>query len=398
MIDMDGDTVIDYDTGAKTERNGESTDTLTHILHNLQVNPNGEVRIDSSCGRTKRDLFENIEIRASSNSEWTFLAISRQNSSTPINPQKTSVATNMDKNWEATELAQCLFNPTSFFTSMEINYPMLITPLLLIPKALDFATVQQTYLSSSANMNVREGPRLARKEMVIEQTIDIQKTDFLPRSVLIAPPIIFQRRVEHSSTCPYSYSTTFIQQQHAKVLKGKCALPYRCPADVLISPETTMSCPGEAKTNGSVFGILPSSFDGQVGYSDFLFSLTDNPFLFREGRVQATRDFLDSSTESSKIILLFFTPEAGMTSVLTINANFLGEAVAKISVKLDHYEILEDAALFNYMALQILVLVNVLIIVLDIVFVLRGLWHDAVKMNESMLSQYPALLKLVCIL
>jgi len=125
---------------------------LSPPAHNLQwglwKNPNGEVRVDSACGRTPRDLFENIEVRASSSDDWTFLAVSRKNTSTPGNPPKTWTATNEQKNWEATELAHCLFDPKAFFTSLEINFPMLISPIMMIPQAIDFAKAQQVFLAS----------------------------------------------------------------------------------------------------------------------------------------------------------------------------------------------------------------------------------------------------------
>jgi hypothetical protein len=219
--------------------------------------------------------------------------------------------------------------------------------------------------------------------MVKEHTIEVDKSAYLPRSVLIAPPLIFQTRVTPSSTCPYSYSSTFIQQQHTKVTEDLCAAPYHCSDQVMQQAHTSLACAGAAQSKGTTFGINSSSFDGRVGFADFLFSLTDNPFLFREKQVLSTRTFLNGATETCRIILLFFTPQAGMTSVLTITADFLGEAAAKVKVKLDHYEILEGEALDNYLAFQILVLVNIVIMVLDVAQVVRGKVRSAKEADES---------------
>ena len=114
------------------------------------------------------------------------------------------------------------------------------------------------------------------------------------RSVLIAPPIIFQARRDKVTSCPFSYSSQFLSAQHAEVTNQTCAPPYGCEAAVLLSAEKTLSCRGPQKTNGSYFGILPSSFGGETGYADFLFSLTDNPFLYRDGKVRGMSGFLDS--------------------------------------------------------------------------------------------------------
>jgi len=248
-------------------------------------------------------------------------------------------------------------------------------------------------------MDMRNGPRLARRDMLQEQLVPIYKADFLPRSVLIAPPIIFQTRVQHSVTCPYSYSSTFIQEQHTRVVSGKCAPPYLCTDSVLTHPESTVSCPGHKVVNGTWFGLSSSDFGGRLGYADFLFSLTDNPFLFRQDKVQATRDFLDNSTESVDIILLFYTPNLGMTSVLTVTCDFVGTNAASVDFRLDHYEILEGTALSNYLVCQILVLVNIGFMLLDVVLVLRGLWCKASEEESSCITyvraNVPALFKLL---
>ena len=111
--------------------------------------------------------------------------------------------------------------------------------------------------------------------------------------MLIAPPIIFQTRRGKATLCPFSYSSHFLLAQHDEVKNQTCALPYGCEAEVLQRAEKTLSCRGGEKTNGSYFGIVPSSFGGEIGYADFLFSLTDNPFLYRDGKVRDIGGSLD---------------------------------------------------------------------------------------------------------
>ena len=38
--------------------------------------------------------------------------------------------------------------------------------------------------------------------------------------------------------------------------------------------------------NMTSFGIDSTEFQGNTGYADFLFSMTDSPFLFRDGEVR----------------------------------------------------------------------------------------------------------------
>ena len=148
-------------------------------------------------------------------------------------------------------------------------------------------------------------------------------------------------------------------------IKSKCQAPYQCDAMTLSNPKFTVSCPGELQVKSEAFGINSSEFQGRRGYADFLFSLTDNPFLFRGGEVKATRDFIDSATETAKVILVFFTPEAGLTSVLTWTTEFMADSAAEGSITLEHYEMLEGTDLQGYLAVQIGVLVFVVFIVID---------------------------------
>jgi hypothetical protein len=96
---------------------------------------------------------------------------------------------------EVTELAPgglCLFDPESMINALEMNYPMLISPIMLIPEAIPFANVQQTFLQGRAKMASRQGPRLSARLAKEETAVVVKKHDFSPRTVLIAPPIIFQ--------------------------------------------------------------------------------------------------------------------------------------------------------------------------------------------------------------
>jgi len=137
--------------------------------------------------------FENVPLSSpASTSEWTFISVVRKNSTSNTYLQ---TATNLLKFSEAGELAPgglCLFDPESMINALEINYPMLISPIMLIPEAIPFANVQQTFLQGRAKMASRQGPRLSARLAKEETAIVVKKQDFASRTVLIAPPIIFQ--------------------------------------------------------------------------------------------------------------------------------------------------------------------------------------------------------------
>jgi len=93
--------------------------------------------------------------------------------------------------------------------------------------------------------------------------------------------------------------------------------------------------------------------------------------------VRDTSGFLDSSTTAASMILVFFTPQYGITSVLTISADFVGFAAATVSVDLDHFEMLEGPTLVSYLAVQITVLVSISIMFADIVYSFKNLLLEA---------------------
>ena len=149
--------------------------------------------MDSTCGRGKNTAFELATLGApASTSEWTFISVIRKNSSSDTYLR---TASNLEKHSKPTDLAPgglCLFDPESMINALEINYPMLISPIMLIPEAIPFANVQQTYLQGRAQMVSRQGPRLSARFAKEDSKIVVKKRDFTPRTVLIAPPIVFQ--------------------------------------------------------------------------------------------------------------------------------------------------------------------------------------------------------------
>lgn len=342
--------------------------SLSPPTHNLAwglwLNANGEARLFSSCARGDRDIFENIEMNAASEGEWTFLAFTRFNSTSTTN---SSVTTNLGRNIEGSTLPVCLYDDDALFSALEFNYDVLVSPLMMVPGALPFAAVQELYLTNAKDMLSQTGPLVSSAVREEQPRIQLNKQDFQPRSVLTAPPIVFQTRVEPSRSCPFNYASDFISAVHGKARDSKCAVPYLCSEEVLEDPAMTMACPGGAKREGTVFGLAPNKFNSMIGYADFLYSITDNSFLFREGQVMPTSTFITSLTESVSVTLVFFTPKYGITSLMTLSAEFHGAAAAEVSVALEHFEILEGSKLYFYLFVQSIVLVSIAIMILDII-------------------------------
>eukprot|EP00281_Chroomonas_sp_CCMP1168_P016014 CAMPEP_0206220982 /NCGR_PEP_ID=MMETSP0047_2-20121206/5167_1 /ASSEMBLY_ACC=CAM_ASM_000192 /TAXON_ID=195065 /ORGANISM="Chroomonas mesostigmatica_cf, Strain CCMP1168" /LENGTH=1725 /DNA_ID=CAMNT_0053643677 /DNA_START=282 /DNA_END=5460 /DNA_ORIENTATION=+ len=351
--------------------------SISPPTHNLALAKwtatNGDVRLFSACDRGLKDLFENVEIRESSNDGWTFYAFTRRNAREGGSGSKTTTVTESARFSEDGVMRQCLYNESAFFRALEINYDVVISPIVMIAEALPFAKVQRMYNNHMHSMQVRTGPHLTNKDRVAS-VIDIHKQDFEPRSALMAPPILFQTRTLPTPQCDSSYANEYIQGQHDKVKESICVSPFLCGEDVLTRPERTVGCRGEAIHNITQFGLSPLEFNGKIGYADFLHSML-SPFLFRDGRVVDTRSFIDSQTESLDIYLVMFSPQHGMTTVLSITAEFAGTEVVDTTVKVEHYAVLEGDDLAVYVTIQILTLVSIVIMLIDILMSCRRLWH-----------------------
>ena len=62
------------------------------------------------------------------------------------------MSTNLGNFEEETQRTMCLYNETSFFTALELNYPALVSPIMLVPQTMGVQEVQRLYLSSYADM------------------------------------------------------------------------------------------------------------------------------------------------------------------------------------------------------------------------------------------------------
>jgi hypothetical protein len=123
----------------------------------LWANSDGEFRWYTTCrNASSRDAYENVETHAPDNDGWTFISISRTNSSWPAST-KTEVFTNLRRFTEDAYAIQCLYNEEFMFEGLEINYPMLISPIMLIPEALPANVLQRMYLKGVNGFRVRTG-------------------------------------------------------------------------------------------------------------------------------------------------------------------------------------------------------------------------------------------------
>ena len=135
-----------------------------------------------------------------------------------------------------------------------------------------------------------------------------------------------------------------------------------------------MACTGNLMESegSSTFGLDLIEF-GDVGFADLLYSVTDQVYLFRDGKLTDTSSFVDSLTQSVKILLFFFSPQYGITTVMTVDSDMSGVASAETAVKIQHYQILEKNKMDVFVGIAIATLIFILFMVLDTIQTLAKL-------------------------
>ena len=221
--------------------------------------------------------------------------------------------------------------------------------------------------------------------MYVMNSWQVSKKEFFMRTVLLAPPIVTQKRRHATANCHHSSSTKFIELQHAQVQDTLCAYPYACSPEVAEEKKRTLACSGPQYGAGdSSFGLPYSKFQGDYVVTEFLFSLTDNPFLFHGNATIVPRgSFIDSRTDAVNIILVFYSPNEGIITQLTITADVYGRnadihgSAAMVHYEMVHHVVVEGAGVINCFFSSLLVAMNILIIIFyltrkDIRDLLRG--------------------------
>jgi len=240
----------------------------------------------------------------------------------------------------------------------------------MIPTQVPTATLQALYLKNNPDMEIRLGPITTNRKRALT-AVGVEKLDFGARSTLLAPPILFQTRQQPSIDCGFTYSSRYINDQYEKTMQDKCAYPMQCKG---LKPESMISCSSSTDyINASHFGLNPMLYQTNYGYADFLFSIADHENLYRNNVFLSTNNFIDSLTQTIQLVFVFFSPGAGLVTMLNVQCDMSGTDDAKTKIYVDHFGVLEGYKLNMYIFIQTLVLLNIVVMIFDIFFTLQTL-------------------------
>jgi hypothetical protein len=250
-----------------------------------------------------------------STSDWNFVAISNKFGSGEEDLDSFAMQNSrVLSNYRGLDFRK---DSRSFFKAIEVNTPMLISPIMLVPKFRLAKELQEEYNTHVDLMAARLGP--VDTNRIRKQTrVHVEKLDFVGRSTLMAAPILFQTKARKTQECPFKYGTEFLARIHSQAVRDKCEpSTYVCDNQTLVEVHSIMSCLVDADDNETFFGGEATDFNGATGYADFLSSIADNAYVYRDGGLLPTSTFINSATQMAQVVFVFFTPSAGLTTGAT---------------------------------------------------------------------------------
>ena len=224
---------------------------------------------------------------------------------------------------------------------------------------------------------VRRGPVLADKVRAAS-SIDYDRQAFTYPMVLVTPPIILQQRRHASTTCNTELGSLFQKKLWEDTVSGEtCRTPYDC-GDLLDDSTALMACSSTAAPV-RFFGQDPLREDEKLRFFEFLQTVVEADIIRRgteEPETFKAQEYFDAQTQEIQVILVAFSPEYGVASLLKISAQLSSEVSVDYSVT--HFSSLENERLRAYtIATCVGMAISVVIFAEKVVTTLHRDWKEA---------------------
>ena len=246
-----------------------------------------------SLNAKKRDCYCNTE-------QWTLL----EESTCPgVTPEQRAERPGIDENAESPIDAL----PQEFLEAIETNTEMLLAPIEFSAHKESRSELQERFYKRKAELEKIKGPRTSEPNRVqlFNSVPEKEVGSYDEKLGLVAPPLMFQKRLQVSS-CNPAVATPFLTAQFELINVSHCSKEGMCPN--VTGTEDVMTCVGSEESSDEFYGLSTKTLNNEVGFADFLFTYSDNPIVVRNSRTLPTRNFFDSKTQEGKVIAVFVTP------------------------------------------------------------------------------------------
>ncbi len=203
-----------------------------------------------------------------------------------------------------------------FIQGISVAEEILMTPIVVVPRFLTPKELQKAYYEKKPQMNQLAGP--SRPDSArLGATFEYERSLFNSPAVLLAPPLLAQKRIGTTKTCPNDFCTKLIERLWNQVsIAGLCKHPYVC-----LETKSTelLACKDAMHAPPSFFGRPPNDHDQFV---ELLMSLTSAGLIVRDSTPLPTTSFLDTGTKDVQLVLILFAPDSGVATKVIVDAVF----------------------------------------------------------------------------
>ena len=278
-----------------------------------------------------------------------------------------------DDNWPGSRG----WGPEKFLEAIEFTTSMLVSPIEVSASIKTPAYLQKEYYKMLPNMTKITGPLLSDQERIVERAnveeLDVQRFD--QKYAMISPPVIFQTRLGLGE-CKVNLTHDIAQSQFELIEKAHCESEELCPD--IKSERDVFFCSLDSRDSNVTryFGKGLSRFGDFVGFSDFLYSLTDSTYVKRENTLLKSREFVDIHTEVLQILTVFHMPSSGLTTVMRFTAD-LSSLSVKTNLIFEHLPFVSANDVGHLQTLCSLLFVFCILNLLFCIYTIRRKLHNA---------------------
>lgn len=229
---------------------------------------------------------------------------------------------------------------TTFIEAFEVTAELLLSPIEVRTKLLSASQIQELYFKNAPRMKNIIGPSASEVDRLAQRDVPVAKMveTFPERIVLAAPPLLFQQRGQ-GTACNLTATQIYLGQQFDLVQASHCKVEGECPNTK--SRDDVYKCLDQNAVTAQHYGLNTTTLQKEIGVADFLFTMTDNEVIVRSNQVLPAREFLDTETKSANIICLFYSPNNGDTTVLSLSVTVDGSWI-KSKITTDFFGLIQS--------------------------------------------------------
>eukprot|EP00746_Dinoflagellata_sp_MGD_P018519 gnl/MRDRNA2_/MRDRNA2_14293_c0_seq1.p1 gnl/MRDRNA2_/MRDRNA2_14293_c0~~gnl/MRDRNA2_/MRDRNA2_14293_c0_seq1.p1 ORF type:complete len:1101 (-),score=208.54 gnl/MRDRNA2_/MRDRNA2_14293_c0_seq1:43-3345(-) len=244
-------------------------------------------------------------------------------------------------------------NSGLFLEAISIGQETLISPIEFRVGTPTAGQAQKMYYENVQKIAQRRGP-LVSDHVSLYSTVGYSQKKFSNVGFLVAPPLLLQSKSKKTKMCESPFGAQVAEDVWMRAKAIRCAPPNECSDEMISSQLSYLPCTGE-EGEESLFGRTGVVLNEERVFSEFLMTIAESPILVRGGTQFQTETFFDQQTRQISVVMVFFSQDYGIASLVTVDVSAGTKISAEDSVS--HLQVLTDTRLQDFNVYAILCLV-----------------------------------------